>query len=307
MPGCATDRRREAGDALPAWHHRQPGAPAPRGAASGVAPAGRGRPAAALELEPILLLLVACAFAAGFLDAVVGGGGLIQIPALFTALPQASPATLFGTNKVASIAGTASASLQYMRRIRLDLPMLVPAFACTLVGAWCGARVVAWLPKDAVRPAVLVALVVVAIVTLRRRDFGRTHAPRGSVARRRALGMGGGAVLGFYDGIFGPGTGMFFIFWFVRTMGFDFLAASAHAKLLNFASNLAALAFFVPAGHVLWVAALGMALANATGSLAGSRLALRGGAGFVRGVFVAMLVVLIGKFAWDTVAALARG
>ncbi len=255
-----------------------------------------------MELDLSLVLLLAlCAFGAGFIDAVVGGGGLIQVPALFTALPQHAPATLFGTNKIASIAGTSMAARNYLRKVRVEWPVLAPAFACTLVGAWLGARTVAWLPRDAVRPVVLVALVLVAVYTLRRRGMGEMHAPRHTLARRRALAMLAGLLIGFYDGFLGPGTGTFFIFWFVRLLGYDFLSASACSKVLNWASNFASLAFFVPAGHVIWPVALSMAVANMAGGFAGSHAAIARGSPFVRRAFVGVLVVTIGKFGWDTV------
>ena len=252
----------------------------------------------------LVLLLALCAFGAGFIDAVVGGGGLIQVPALFTALPRELPATLFGTNKVASIAGTSMAARNYLRRVRVEWQVLGPAFACTLVGAWLGARTVAWLPRDAVRPVVLVALVLVALYTLRRKGLGEVHAPLHSLAARRALAMLAGLMIGFYDGFLGPGTGTFFIFWFVRLLGYDFLSASACSKVLNWASNFASLAFFIPAGHVIWPLALAMAAANMAGGFTGSRTAIARGSPFVRRVFIAVLVVTIGKFGWDTVRGL---
>lgn len=254
-----------------------------------------------MDLEwGVLALLVMAAGFAGFVDSVVGGGGLVQIPALFTVFPQASPATIFGTNKIAAIAGTATASIQYARKVSLEWSVLAPAFVATLIGAWSGARVVAWLPKDAVRPAVLVALIAVAIYTFMKKDFGRMQTRRGSGRRRTLLGLAAGAGIGFYDGFFGPGTGTFFIFAFVRWLGDDFLHASAKAKVLNFASNLAALAYFVPAGHVIWKVALAMAVANIAGAFLGSRMAIGQGSGFVRKVFGVVLVATISKFAYDT-------
>lgn len=262
---------------------------------------GSAPEAFALDLDLSLLVLLAlCAFGAGLIDAVVGGGGLIQVPALFTALPQQSPATLFGTNKLAAIAGTSMAVRTYLSRVRVEWAVLGPAFLCTLVGAWFGARTVAWLPRDAVRPIVLVALVLVAVYTLRRKGLGDIHAPLHSLAGRRALAGLAGLGIGFYDGFLGPGTGTFFIFCFVRLLGYDFLSASACAKVLNWASNFAALAFFVPAGHVIWPLALTMAAANMAGGWIGSRAAIARGSPFVRRVFIGVLVLTIGRFGWDT-------
>lgn len=261
-----------------------------------------------MELDLSLIAVLAlCAFGAGFIDAVVGGGGLIQVPALFTALPGATPATLFGTNKVASIAGTSIAARNYLRRVQVEWQVLGPAFACTLAGAWLGARTVAWLPREAVQPIVLVALVAVAVYTLRRKGFGEAYGPLHTPAVRRVLGAVAGLAIGFYDGFLGPGTGTFFIFWFVRLLGYDFLSASACSKVLNWASNFASLAYFIPTGNVLWPLALVMAAANMAGGWTGSHTAITRGNLFVRRVFIAVLVVTIGKFGWDTLRLYAGG
>lgn len=250
-------------------------------------------------LAPLLLLGVLALFA-GFVDAVVGGGGLIQVPALFAVHPQTAPALLFGTNKVASVAGTATAAWRLARRVPLHWAMLGPALAGALLGAFGGAAAVSYLPVAAVRPAVLLLLIVVAIYTFAKKDLG-VH--RGvALGRRAQIGLGAlvGLSLGFYDGFFGPGTGAFLIFLFVRLFRYDFLQASAHAKLVNMATNIAALAWFIPTGAVLWLTALVMAACNVVGALIGTHMALKRGAGFVRSVFLAVLVMLIARFAWDT-------
>jgi len=254
-------------------------------------------------MEPDLLLLAAAALFAGFVDAVAGGGGLVQLPALFVVLPEASAATLFGTNKGASIWGTATAAIQYLQRVRLPRGVLFAALAAALPGAWLGAHTVAALPPASLRPLVLVLLVVVALYTFRRRALGSTHAPRLAGRVATVAGALTGFGLGFYDGLFGPGTGAFLIFVFVRIFGYDFLHASAAAKLVNFATNLAALSFFAGHGHLLWRVAALMAVCNVAGAMIGSRVALQRGAGFVRQVFLGVVCVLIAKIAWD----LARG
>lgn len=252
-----------------------------------------------------LALLAALAFFAGFVDAVVGGGGLIQIPGLFTVYPQASPGVLFGTNKVASICGTSAATLRYSRGVRLRWPMLIPASIGALIFSFLGARIVTLLPVEIIRPLVLVLLIAVAIYTFRKKHFGATHVPRLKGATEKWLGFAAGAVLGFYDGFFGPGTGTFLIFIFVRLFGYDFLNASASAKVINVMTNLAALLYFLPTGNVLWQAAAVMAVANVLGSVSGSHLALRHGAVFVRRLFLTVLTTIILKFGYDTVKLLA--
>jgi len=247
-----------------------------------------------------LVLLAVLAYFAGFVDAVVGGGGLIQIPALFTVYPQAVPGMLFGTNKMSSICGTAAATMRYTRGIKLRWPMLVPTSIGALIFSFLGARAVTLLPLQVIRPLVLVLLIVVAAYTFHKKHFGIAHVPLLKGAPERWLGFITGAVLGFYDGFFGPGTGTFLIFIFVRVFGYDFLNASASAKVINVMTNLAALLYFLPTGNVLWQAAAIMAVANVLGSVSGSHLALRHGAVFVRRLFLGVLTAIILKFGYDT-------
>ena len=254
--------------------------------------------------DPGLLALIVAAFVAGAIDAVVGGGGLIQIPALFAVHPGQSAATLFGTNKCASVVGTANATWRYARRVVMPWRTILPAALAAFAFSYVGAAAVAWLPKDAVRPLILVLLVFAAVYTLMKKDFGESHRPTHSGHRELFYAILLGGVIGFYDGFFGPGTGSFLIFLFVRFFGFDFLHASAGAKVVNVATNLAALAYFLPNGYVLPLVAVAMAAANVGGSMAGTWLALRYGSGLIRRIFLLVVGVLIVRFAWDTVAAL---
>jgi len=246
--------------------------------------------------------LIMAAFVAGLVDAVVGGGGLIQIPALFAAQPGVAPATLFGTNKFASVFGTANAAWRYARRVKMPWRTILPAALAAFALSYAGAAAVAWLPKDAVRPLILFLLIFAAGYTLTKKDFGQLHRPAHSGRRELAFAVLLGGVIGFYDGFFGPGTGSFLIFLFIRFFGFDFLHASAGSKVVNVATNLAALAYFLPAGHIIAALAVGMAVANVAGSIAGTWLALKHGGGFIRIVFLLVVGVLIIKFAWDTFA-----
>lgn len=249
--------------------------------------------------EADVILLLVAALLAGFVDAVAGGGGLIQVPALLVALPGESPATVFGSNKLASIFGTGNAALRYARRISLPWGIAVPAAVSAFGFSFAGAAAVAWLPRELVRPLVLGLLVMVMIYTVIRPDFGAASGERlrPGIERRRALWAG--AVLGFYDGFFGPGAGSFLIFAFVRWFRLDFLHASSAAKVVNFTTNAAALAYFVPSGHVLWPIGFAMALFNFGGAQLGSRLALRHGSGFVRWVFIAVASALIVRLGHD--------
>lgn len=254
------------------------------------------------SFRPRMLDLITVTLAslfAGFIDAIVGGGGLILVPALFSVYPNAVPATLLGTNKGAGVWGTGWATAQFAKRVQLQWSALLPAAVAALVGGLAGAWTVTLVSPDGLRKALPLILIAVLAYTLARKDMGRTHAPRHSGHAQAALASGIGLVIGFYDGFFGPGTGSFFVFLFVRLLGYDFLNASASAKLLNTATNIAALALFALKGHVWWHVALVMAVANVIGSLLGTRLALKHGAGFVRGVFIAVVSALILKTGWD--------
>lgn len=246
-----------------------------------------------------LLLVTLASMLAGFIDSIVGGGGLILVPALLATFPQAHPATLFGTNKAAAIWGTGMASVQYSRRVRLPWHALGPAAITGFVAALLGAWLVTQVSPNFLRKLLPAILLLVLIYTLARKDLGRQHAPRYQGMRETLLASGIGALIGLYDGFFGPGTGSFFVFCMVRILGYDFLHASAAAKLLNTATNLAALAIFALKGHIWWHFALTMALANILGSLAGTHLALKHGTGFVRWAFIGVVSALILKTSYD--------
>jgi len=241
------------------------------------------------------------AFLAGLVDAVVGGGGLIQVPAIFSVLPKEVPATLLGTNKLASIFGTGAAAVKYAQRVRVAwsaaAPAALAAFALSFVGAWTVTRV----PGDFVRSLLPLILLAVAIYTFRKKDLGSVHAPVHSGAAERWWAIGMGAAIGFYDGFFGPGTGSFLIFLYVRFFGFDFLSASAAAKIVNVACNLSALMWFGYSGHILWQFGLLMALCQIAGSLVGTKLAIQHGSAFVRKLFLVVVSVLIVKTGFDAI------
>jgi len=248
---------------------------------------------------PELLLVAAAAGLAGFVDAIVGGGGLVLVPALFAVYPQAAPATLLGTNKGGAVWGTGWATWQYAKRVTLRWGALWPAVGAALVGSFAGAWAVTQVSADGLKRALPFILGAVLVYTLMRKELGREHRPRFEGRREAAWASAIGATIGFYDGFFGPGTGSFFVFLFVRLLGYDFLHASASAKLLNTVTNAAALVLFAWKGHVWWHLALVIAVANILGSLAGIRLALKHGAGFVRAVFIVVVGALILKTGYD--------
>jgi uncharacterized protein len=245
----------------------------------------------------VILVLSGFAFLAGFVDAIVGGGGLIQLPALFVLMPGFPPATVLGTSKFSGTVGAFASAFTYSRRIKLEWRDWLPGVIGALVCSFLGARVASLIPSSAFRPIVIVALIVVGAFTLMRKDFGSTGA-RNSGKWLPIMLVGSG--FGFYDGIFGPGTGSFMVFG-LASAGFAFLEASATTKLLNFSSNLAALVYFAATGHVFYAAAVPMAVCNILGSVLGARLALARGSGFVRVMFLVVVTALLGKLILDTV------
>ncbi len=254
-----------------------------------------------------LLAVTAASGLAGFVDAVVGGGGLILVPALFAAFPNAAPATLLGTNKSASVWGTAWASVQYARRVTIQWRLLFPTIVAALLASAAGAVLVTRIDGTLLKRALPVMLALLLIYTLAKKDLGREHKPD-LAGDGHALGpwvaaTAIGCAVGFYDGFFGPGTGSFLVFLFVRVLGHDFLHASAHAKVVNVVTNASALATFAWAGHVWWHLAVPLALANVLGSLLGAHMALKHGAGFVRQMFIGVVMLLILKTGYDAFGA----
>ncbi len=246
----------------------------------------------AMPDTPILFLLGAAALLAGWVDAVVGGGGLIQLPALVVGLPGAAPAQLLATNKLGSICGTSVSSVTYYRRVHPDLRTALPMAAAAYFGSIGGALVGLHIPKAAFNPIILAMLVLVGAYTLLKPDLGTATLLRHAGARHTTYAVLVGVVIGAYDGALGPGTGSFFVFALVGWLGYAFLEASAKAKIANFATNLGALTVFVPQGQVLWSVGLLMGVLNLVGGYVGARTAVRLGSAFLRVVFV----VVVGAF-----------
>lgn len=245
----------------------------------------------------VVALLVLAALLAGFVDAVVGGGGLIQIPALLLGLPGAAPVQILATNKLASFCGTSVSAPTYYRRVRPDPRTFVPLMVLAFGGAMAGALVASHIPQSAFEPIILVVLVVVGGYVAFTPELGLRTSLRFSGRRHTGVAMLTGATIGFYDGALGPGTGSFFVIALVGLLGYSFVEGSAKARLANWATNLAALCVFVPQGAVLWLLGLTMGLANLAGGYLGARTAVSRGSRFVRVLFlvvVAAFVVRIG-------------
>jgi hypothetical protein len=249
-------------------------------------------------LQEVLILCV-FAFLAGGLDAVVGGGGLVQLPALLVVLPQVPVVALLGTNKLASVVGTGSAAVTYARRVRIDRRSAAWMAGSAFVGSAAGALLATRVGSDVLKPLVLVALVAVLTYTLRTPSLGEVELLRLRAGAQRAVAVGGGALIGLYDGFVGPGTGSFLVFLLVGAVGLSFLHASATAKIVNTTTNVAALLLFAAGGHVLWALGAAMATANLAGSQVGARLAVRRGSAWVRRVFVVVVGALVVRLAYD--------
>ncbi|MFT4172724.1 MAG: TSUP family transporter [Rhodocyclaceae bacterium] len=252
-------------------------------------------------LSTDLWIILPLAFCSGLINAAVGGGGLIMIPGLFATLPRAAPAALLGSDKLSSVLGHAFSARQYARRIELPWRLLGITGAAAFIGSYLGAHVVHLMPSHWVRPLIIVLLVVMLIYTWRRPQMGAQDTGRPIGRREIALGVVAGAGIGFYDGFFGPGAGSFLLFLFVRVFHFDFLRASASAKVVNMATNLAALSFFIPAGLVIYSLAIPMGVAGVAGAFVGTHLAFRGGNQWIRRLFLVLAIILLGKLVFETV------
>ncbi|WP_254259501.1 TSUP family transporter [Leucobacter chinensis] len=245
-----------------------------------------------------LLLLCLAAFAAGWIDAVIGGGGLIQLPALLL-VPGLSPVQALATNKLASVFGTATSSITYARKLRPKPREVAPMAIAAFCAAIAGASLAASLPAEVFTPIIVIALIVVLLITLLKPSLGAVTRIKHTGKRRLLISLAIGIVIGSYDGLLGPGTGTFLVIALVACIGLNFLQASAQAKIVNFATNLGALVFFIPLGAVMWKLGISLAIANAVGGFLGARTAMSRGARYIRIVFVCVVTALIIKLGWD--------
>lgn len=249
-----------------------------------------------LSNEEMLLLLVLAGFLASFIDSVVGGGGLIMVPAFMLAgLP---PVIVLGTNKVAAVMGSFTSAMSFLRSGKADLELLKILFPMSLIGSIFGVYTVQMLSSEFLRPLVVVMLVLVTIYSLMKKDWGVESTYQGLDNRKKLLSVLIIFAFGFYDGFFGPGTGSFILFSFL-CIGFDFIGAAANARILNFASNLSAAIAFSWLGLVDFYYAVPVGIAMIFGALAGTRMALTKGAAYVKPLFITVTTALIGKQIWD--------
>jgi uncharacterized membrane protein YfcA len=247
--------------------------------------------------EIILLCLVA--FVAGFVDAIIGGGGLIQTPTALVVLPQHPVATVIGTLKIPAIAGTSMASLQYARKVKLNYSMLGTMMVIAGLAAYGGSALLTVISNSFMKPFILVVLVLVAAYTFVNKSFGlhveKAHSKKQEWWYCILISL----VLGFYDGFIGPGAGSFLVLSFIGFLGFDFLRASAHAKLINLSTNFGSICLFALKGKIIYSIALPMAICNAAGAFLGARLAILKGNRFIRIFFLVIVTITILRFAYD--------
>ncbi len=245
-------------------------------------------------------VLAIAAFIAGFIDAIVGGGGLVQIPALFSVYPKEIPATLFGINKLSAIGGTFVAATRYIKKVTLPKKLLFFASINSLFGSFMGAWTLTMTSPEFIRKLLPLILLALLFFTIKNKKFGlNDYRPNESLKSLIVVSFGS-LTIGFYDGFFGPGTGAFFMFLFVRFLGFDFLHGAAATKIVNCLTNFAALALFIPTGHIHWKIALGMMFFNIVGGLVGSAFALKHGSHMIRRFFIVVVIALIIKTANDS-------
>jgi uncharacterized membrane protein YfcA len=241
------------------------------------------------------LFLLAASFFAGFIDSIAGGGGLIQLPALLIGLPKSETAEVLGTNKLSAVFGTTTAAALYRKQIKPDPRILIAMGVPAFLGSAGGAVLASKIPTSSMRPMVLVLLIIVAIYTWFKPDLGKFENLRHLPKRRVQIAAIAGVIIGFYDGIFGPGTGSFLMLILVASLGYAFITASAIAKVVNVATNVGAIMVFGINGAVIWQIGIILGIANISGAVIGARLAIKGGSTLVRKVFLIVTVALIVK------------
>ncbi len=251
-----------------------------------------------METTTIILLCIA-AFAAGFVDAIVGGGGLIQTPMGLILLPQLPVSTVIGSLKIPAFSGTAFAAAQYVKKVTINWKLLLPMMALAMLASFAGSSLLTKMHNDFMKPVLLVVLSLVAIYTFIKKDFGqhkeKAHSPTLHIIYSLLISV----LIGFYDGFIGPGAGSFLVLAFVVLMGYDFLHASANAKMVNLATNFGSIILFVLKGKIIWAVALPMALCNAAGGFTGAKLAINKGNKFIRVFFLIIVVGTLIRFAYD--------
>ncbi len=246
-----------------------------------------------------IIILCLFAFVAGFVDAIVGGGGLIQLPAGLILLPQFPASTVIGSLEIPAFTGTAFAAQQYLKKIKVNAKQVVAMAVIAFLSAFAGSQVLSMVSNQYMKPIIFFVLVIVAIYTYSKKNFGQhTHKdidPKKQFLYSIIISL----VIGFYDGFIGPGAGSFLMMAFISVLGYDFLKASTHAKLVNLATNLGSITLFVLKGSILWSVAIPMAFSNGVGGMLGARLAIYKGNQFIRVFFLLVVIATLLRFGYD--------
>ena len=251
-----------------------------------------------VELFDLLLLCLA-AFLAGFVDAIVGGGGLIQLPAALVILPSFPVASVIGSLKIPAFSGTAIAAWQYSKKVSINWKLIAVICTIAFFASYTGSYLLTHVSNAFMKPVLLIVLTAVAIYTYTKKDFGQREEKGISVKKQLQTGIFISLIIGFYDGFIGPGAGSFLMLAFIAFLHFDFLHASAHAKLVNLATNLGSVTLFIVKGKIIWGIALPMAVANMAGGFVGAKLAIAKGNKFIRVFFLVVIIGILIRFCWD--------
>ena len=246
-----------------------------------------------------IIFLCIAAFGAGFVDAIVGGGGLIQTPAGLILLPNFPVATVVGSLKIPAFSGTCFAAFQYLKKVKIKWKLILLMMLIAFMAAVLGSTLLSKMHNNFMKPILLIVLSLVAFYTYSKKNFGTQQNKNHSPSTELMYGLGISCIIGFYDGFIGPGAGSFFVFAFITIVGFDFLQASAHAKMINLATNLGSISFFVLKGVILWNVAIPMALCNAVGGFLGAKIAIKKGNQFIRIFFLIVVIGTLIRFAYD--------
>lgn len=246
-----------------------------------------------------IIILCLVAFLAGFVDAIVGGGGLIQTPTAILMLPQFPVATVIGSLKIPSFSGTAFAARQYLKRQKVNWQLLSIMMLVAMAASFGGSQLLTVVSNSFMKPLLLVVLVFVAIYTYSKKNFGNQIIKQHSSKQQIWYGLAISLAIGFYDGFIGPGAGSFLVLAFVSIMGYDFLLASTNAKMVNLATNAGSILLFLLKGKIIWAIALPMAASNAVGGIIGAKFAISKGNQFIRVFFLLVVIGTLIRFAWD--------
>ena len=247
----------------------------------------------------ILIFLCLASFSAGFVDAIVGGGGLIQTPVALILLPNHAVSTIIGSLKIPAFSGTSFAAFQYLKKVEMNWKLLILMSVIAFASAFTGSTLLTYVSNDFMKPLLLVVLSLLAVYTFVKKNFGQHQEKTMSLKQQIIYAVIISLTVGFYDGFIGPGTGSFFVVAFISLLGFDFLHASANAKMVNLATNFGSICLFVLKGKIIWAIAIPMAVCNALGGFIGAKLAIAKGNGFIRVFFLIVVIGTLIRFGYD--------